>query len=48
MSVEGRFFTWTIEANEDLNDLTPVEGHIFKAVTADGAIANNGFDMQES
>ena len=43
MSIEGRFFTWTIEAGEDLNDLTPVDGHIFKAVTMTGVIANNGY-----
>lgn len=43
MSVEGRNFTWTIAAAEDLDDLTPGTGDLFKAVALDdGLIANNG------
>lgn len=42
MSVEGRNFTWNIHAGQDLNDLKPGTGHIFKAITHAGVIANNG------
>ena len=43
MSVEGRNFTWTIAAGEDLDDLTPGTGDLFKAVALDdGQIAANG------
>ena len=43
MSVEGRYFTWTITAGEDLDDLTPGSGHLYKAVALDdGKIAQNG------
>ena len=43
MSVEGRYFTWTIVAGEDLDDLTPGTGDLYKAVTlSDGRIAQNG------
>ena len=43
MSVEGRYFIWTIVAGEDLVDLTPSTGHLFKAVALDdGKIAQNG------
>jgi len=43
MSVEGRYFTWTLAAGEDLEDLTPGAGPLFKAVAADdGRIAQNG------
>ena len=43
MSVEGRYFTWTIPAGEDLDDLAPGTGEIFKAVALDdGQIAQNG------
>lgn len=43
MSVEGRYFTWTIAAGEDLNDLNPGTGHLFKAVALDdGKLAVNG------
>lgn len=43
MSVEGRYFTWTIPAGEDLSDLTPVTGVLFKAIALDdGKIAENG------
>jgi hypothetical protein len=43
MAVEGRYFTWTIAAGEDLADLSPGAGHLFKAVALDdGRIAQNG------
>ena len=43
MSVEGRNFTWTIAAGEDLDDLTPGTGDLFKAVALDdGKIAADG------
>ena len=43
MSVEGRYFTWTLAAGEDLDDLMPGPGHIFKAVALDdGKIAQDG------
>jgi len=43
MSVEGRYFTWTIPAGEDLDDLTPGAGDLFKAVALDdGQIAADG------
>jgi len=43
MSVEGRFYSWTLVAGEDLDDLTPGTGHLFKAVALDdGKIAANG------
>ncbi|MEE8433932.1 MAG: hypothetical protein V3S64_04015 [bacterium] len=45
MSVEGRYFTWTIAAGEDLDDLEPGTGHLFKAVALDdGKIAANGLE----
>ena len=43
MSVEGRNFTWTVVAGEDLDDLTPGAGDLFKAVALDdGKPAANG------
>ena len=43
MAVEGRYFTWTLAAGEDLADLQPGAGHLFKAVALDdGKIAQNG------
>lgn len=43
MSVEGRNFTWTIVAGEDLDDLNPGNGDLYKAVALDdGKIAQNG------
>jgi len=43
MSVEGRNFTWTIRAGEDLDNLIPGPGHLFKAVALDdGRTAQNG------
>ena len=43
MAVEGRYFTWTLAAGEDLADLQPGAGHLFKAVALDdGRIAQNG------
>ena len=43
MTVEGRYFTWTLAAGEDLADLRPGAGHLFKAVALDdGKIAQNG------
>ena len=43
MSVEGRNFTWAIAAGEDLDDLTPGTGDIFKAIALDdGKPAANG------
>ncbi len=45
MSVEGRNFTWTIAAGENLDDLTPGTGDLFKAVALDdGKIAANGLE----
>ena len=45
MSVEGRNFTWTIPAGEDLDNLTPGSGVIFKAVALDdGQPAMNGLE----
>jgi len=43
MAVEGRYFTWTLAAGEDLADLEPGTGHLFKAVALDdGKIAQDG------
>ena len=43
MAVEGRHFTWTLPAGEDLDDLSPGNGDLFKAVALDdGRPANNG------
>ena len=43
MAVEGRYFTWTTAAGDDLADLQPGAGHLFKAVALDdGRIAQNG------
>jgi hypothetical protein len=43
MAVEGRYFTWTLAAGEDLADLQPGTGHLFKAVALDDArLAANG------
>ena len=43
MPIDGRNFTWTIAAGEDLDDLTPGTGDLFKAVALDdGKIAANG------
>lgn len=43
MAVEGRYFTWTLAAGEDLADLEPGTGHLFKAVAVNSAmIAGNG------
>jgi hypothetical protein len=43
MSVEGRYFTWTLAAGENLDDLRPGTGHLFKAVALDdGRIAADG------
>lgn len=44
MSVEGRYFAWGIRAGEDLDDLTPGKGNLFKAVNLDGKHTNNGRD----
>ena len=45
MSVEGRYFTWTIVAGEDLDDLNPGSGELYKAVALDdGKIAQNGIE----
>ncbi len=45
MSVEGRYFTWTIPAGEDLDGLTPGTGNLFKAVALDdGMHAMNGLE----
>ena len=45
MSVEGRNFTWTIPAGEDLDDLTAGTGDLFKAVALDdGQIAADGLE----
>lgn len=41
--MEGRHFTWTIPAGEDLDDLTPGKGDLFKAIRLDdGKKASNG------
>lgn len=43
MAIEGRHFTWTIQAGEDLYDLTPGKGDLFKAIRLDdGKKASNG------
>ena len=43
MAIEGRYFTWTIPAGEDMDDMRPGTGHLFKAVALDdGRIAQNG------
>ena len=43
MSIEGRFFTWTITAGEDLDNFIPGPGCLFKAVALhDGKLANGG------
>jgi hypothetical protein len=43
MAVEGRYFTWTLAAGEELADLQPGTGHLFKAVALDdGKIAQDG------
>ena len=43
MALEGRYFTWTLAAGEDLDDLRPSTGHLFRAVALDdGKIAQNG------
>ena len=43
MSVEGRYFAWSISAGEDLDDLTPGTGNLFKAIALDdGKFAMNG------
>lgn len=43
MSVEGRTFTWTLAAGENLEDLTPGTGPMFKAIALDdGKIAQSG------
>jgi len=43
MAVEGRYFTWSLAAGEDLDDLTPGSGALFKAVALDdGRYANDG------
>jgi len=45
MSVEGRHFTWTITAGEDLDDTSAGTGHLFKAVALDdGKLAVNGLE----
>jgi hypothetical protein len=43
MSIQNSQFQWSIEAGEDLNDLTAGTGHIFKAIrSVDGKFANDG------
>jgi len=43
MAVEGRYFTWTVAAGENLDDLTPGAGSLFKAIALDdGQYATNG------
>lgn len=43
MSVEGRYFTWTMAAGEDLNDLVASSGDLYKAIALDdGKPAANG------
>jgi hypothetical protein len=43
MAVEGRYFTWTVAAGENLDDLTPGAGSLFKAIAIDdGKYAANG------
>lgn len=43
MSIGERNFTWTLKAGEDLTDLTPGTGHLYKAIALDdGKIAQNG------
>lgn len=43
MDTNGRYFTFTIAAGEDLDDLTAGYGPLFKAVAVDdGKLAENG------
>ena len=43
MGVEGHYAAWSMTAGEDLDDVTPGTGHIFKAVALDdGKLAHNG------
>ena len=43
MSVDGRNFSWTVLAGEDLNDAGAGTGHLYKAVALDdGKLASNG------
>jgi hypothetical protein len=43
MAVEGRYFTWAVAAGENLDNLTPGAGSLFKAVALDdGMYAING------
>lgn len=43
MSVEGRNFTWSLAAGEDLSDLSPGTGKLFKAIALDdGMVAPTG------
>ena len=43
MAVNGRYFSWTLTAGEDLADLRPRTGHLFRAIALDdGKIAQNG------
>ena len=45
MSVEGRYQSWTVAAAEDLDDLTPGTGDLFKAIALDDRkVANNGLE----
>jgi hypothetical protein len=45
MSVEGRYFTWSVAAGENLDDLTPGAGSLFKAVSlSTGKYAVSGRD----
>lgn len=43
MSYQGKFETWTIQAKEDLSNLTPGSGALYKVVNMNtGLFANNG------
>lgn len=43
MAVRNKVMTWSIEAGEDLNDLTPGTGDLFKGIALDdGKPAANG------
>lgn len=43
MTVEGRHFTWTIPAGEDLDDLEPGKGDLYRAIGLnDGRKAPDG------
>ena len=42
MAIEGRYFSWMMAAGENLDDLTPWKGNLFRAINAKGRPANNG------